>query len=390
MLTLQQIMNSRLLAITIIFIIAKNATAQYNFKPGYIIKGDGKTIGAFIVDSDSAQYTKVCKYTLREDQPLMQVNADQIKGYHINGGGHFVSQRMAMEAKSQSVFMEQLTVGEIQLLRMQTQYLILRNGVLSEIHQESLQSDLSISLQGCPYITKKITEVKWSRTSITEIVRQYNECIHADADSYNGSLPNIRIVSSLYLGLDKTSLAISSNDVVPNVKLTDTTPLTAGFILNISSPRKLKRLSFRTGAFYKPSKLYSLVQDPNTVTEFEFRIQQINIPISLQYMFKAGPQVNYSVFAGLSKPILISYSSHLLVDTYPSADVIIQNESKPITSVSQPLQWMCGATATHKFLEKNHLAISIVYSRGIGNIATQNGNSDCTFSDLLLIAGFVF
>lgn len=383
-------MNSRLLAIIVIFIIAKTAQAQYNFKPGYIIKGDGKTLGAFIVDSDSAQYIKVCKYTLREDQPLMQVSADQIKGYHINGGGHFVSQRMALEAKSESVFMEQLTIGEVQLLRMQAHYFILRNGVLSELHEGNLQFDLSTVLQGCPYVTKKITEISWSRTSLTEIARQFNECIQVGADSYNGSLPVIRLESSFHLGLDKTSLVISSNNVVPTSKLTDYTPITAGFIVNLSSPRNLRRFSLRTGAFYKPSRLYSLVQAPNAVTEFELKIQQINIPISLQYMIHGGHQVTYSFFGGLSKPILISNSSHLLVDTYPSADVIVQNESEPITSVSQPLQWTCGATAALRFLEKNHLTVSIAYSRGVGKMITQNGYADCTFSDLLLIAGFVF
>lgn len=134
-------------------IFTYTASAQRNFKPGYIVKNSRDTIRGYIDDGSAASNSFVCNFKPTEDASINAFAPNEIKAYGIANNKHYISKSIQITDGSFNAFLMVLVTGKVDL------YYINNNGL--EGYYIGKEDDLyALTNEEITFIDKGVTYKK--------------------------------------------------------------------------------------------------------------------------------------------------------------------------------------------------------------------------------------
>lgn len=105
-----------ILIFSFLFFLASFASAQSNFKEGYIITNENDTVTGFVDFRTSEINSRSCRFRANETGEIKTYYPGEISGYRfIKEGKFYVSRNIEIEGQKQEVFLEYLLKGIVSL-----------------------------------------------------------------------------------------------------------------------------------------------------------------------------------------------------------------------------------------------------------------------------------
>lgn len=324
-------MNIKRAIIWMLCLSAHMASAQTDFRPGYVIKVPGDTLYGEIDYRGDLLMSNVCRFR-NEHKETKDYTPHDIFAYRFIDSKFYVSK----DVNGKRNFLEYLLNGEVNVYYMRDDngdhYYINRDGEdLVEIpYQEDIRQIggrqvlystnhhvglLTYYMQDAPQLKPKIDRMKApSHQNLIKIAEEYHHAVCDDKDCiiYEKRQPFLKVNLEAVLGaIFLNNKAIATHDLL-NVH--DKPYYQTGVLVHFWLPRANEKLFLKTGL------LYSQLDKRNGE-----KINYINIPLHIGYMapptYTVRPTFSFALLApSYSAGVVAKVSKHVNVGVLGWAD----------------------------------------------------------------------
>jgi len=329
---------------------AREAQAQADFRPGYIVQPAGDTVRGQIDYRGARRGAQQCLFRAVGDKEVVPFQPSQLRGYGLASGEHYLSQLTpaaaslpsagqpaATEAATapQPMFLEVLAAGEAHLLARHdpaggTHYYILKKGapLPTELVQErrqvvqdgNLRSEtllpvfrgvLTTQFADCPAVLLRVSKTEYKESALVAVVEQYNACRQPGQLVATRKQPTEANLEVLLGGqLSQTTY----NDNENSDKLSAGVAPELGLALRVGRRTAKQKLSLRlelhyarqvaTGTFERKTALPGPGQYLTTTYEARFKAAYLRLPALVRYtlpgtklrpFIEVGASFNYAI-----------------------------------------------------------------------------------------------
>jgi hypothetical protein len=191
-------MKLRLLFLTLCIYV--HAYSQYKYRPGYIVKLDGKTEEG-LINSRSIEFNaKKCEFKKDINTDPLVYLPNSIRAYRFLDSKYFVSKRVLIENADTVLFLECLISGKVSIYYTQwnshDHYYLEKDGKLVEIQDNLInvvqdgfdyqrpsnqyKGVLKYYLRDCPQISKELDNADFSKKTLIKLSKEYHEYVCKD------------------------------------------------------------------------------------------------------------------------------------------------------------------------------------------------------------------
>ena len=402
----------QLLFISILLCHGIQAYAQSEYREGYVITLQSDTIKGFINVSNP----NACVFK-RNYSDLDQVTylPDDIQGYGYQK--RFIAARPVSteEGKEMRAFVDCLLKGEATLYKYLNSFYIEKADTLfyalynttaltaseraSEKAPKSTAGNyigiLSYLFMDCPELRQKISTARYTRSSLTTIVKEYNQCKSTDFVQYESGLPSTKIEMGLFTGVNFNALKMQTNNTNNDFLRSETTYHSVSVILGadarISWPRGANKFAISAGAMYLSSnfEIDETIQNSigTDVYHGTIKTSELKIPIGVNYVL-SNKGIKPYISGGFSASFFLQASSDFsrLHDDEYSEDYTEEYELFQFTPMD--IHPWIGLGISARLSEKRDGFIELRYETP-SNISNST-NVSTKYSHIFLLAGIRF
>jgi hypothetical protein len=218
-----------------------NAYSQYEYRPGYIVKLDGKTEEGLINLCGSESNAKKCEFKKDSKSDLEVYLPGSIAAYRIHNSKYFVSKKVLIENVDKVLFLECLISGKSTIyyiqLDSQEHYFIELDGTLYEINNKEIvkvefyrpdqirrsnqyKGVLRYLFKDCPPVFEKVNNADFSKKSLINLSKEYHEYICKDEPCiiYEKKIPKKHIQLGVDFSYAKTKLEFVDDKMLMSLK----------------------------------------------------------------------------------------------------------------------------------------------------------------------------
>lgn len=376
----------RIIALLIIFSGFKIsvAVAQKDFRPGYILPQQDTLKGYVAFQNERRSGTK-CIFKPQADAAVQRFNPEEIKGYGFLKGNRFEAMKLpAQEGLQETKFLQVLVKGKASLYTYQDvaanqHFYLLKGNQLKELKQqvrtevdkrtgnkvkitEKLYLDtLKAALQDCSTITSQLVETRFKTSSLTKLVAYYNTCLSPENLTYIRPLPKTKLVWGPVLGLNTSSLKITSPGLdlyisVPDAYQAKLKP-SGGIFLNINFPRIIDKVSLQLEATYTSNKYTAEFQQAgqfgrNNNYKVNFDLNYIKVPVLFRYTVPNG-QIRPFFNAGILNAYAVKFHQNSIKESTLNNTTYI-DETPALISYRKYNQGFIIGAGTNLYYSENY------------------------------------
>jgi len=183
-------------ALLFAFIIAATLQCNSQFKEGYIITNDDKTINGYINFQGSINNSDHCEFRLQPEGDVRVYEPGEIKAFRFNDSKYFSSMEISINNNPKIVFLEWLIKGRVSILEYkpsisETRYFlitednsiieltnssqnIIKDGNIYDIKKQEYKNTLFYYLADCPTLKPNIETSLFSSKSLINIAKEYH------------------------------------------------------------------------------------------------------------------------------------------------------------------------------------------------------------------------
>ncbi len=383
-------MKSTNYLVAIIFICVlhfNNSYSQSNFIAGYVIDIHKDTIRGFIDYRNWDKTPKDIVFNTVSDSKVTIYNTHNIRGFSVAGENYvsgivtidespFRDNELTESGKPQyradTVFLQILFDGPKSLYylkdkNLKVHFFIDQNGIYVTLGNmkylknidgasyvqtnEKFKGQLSIYLQDCSSIQKKIIGISYSKNDLIELFNEYYKCTHDGIINQHGIIyqyqsEKIKSEIGILAGLSLTQLKLVGNDPYYLSLINTDYPLsnnfTFGVFYNIILPRKKGKWSINNELMYTSYKTNGLSLDSNNVdiytktyTSIGASYIKLNTLLKFRYPIKG---MFLFMDGGISNGIAISETNYFKSEYHVySAHYVSETEA-----LQHPRRWEKG------------------------------------------------
>lgn len=354
-----------ILLISFFLSFALSISAQTNFKQGYIITNDKDTIMGLIDFRTKLMNAQVCKFKEEGKDEIKTYHPGDIFGYRFSDEGKFyVSRNIELDGKTQTVFLEFLLQGIMNLYGLETglystgvsQFYFLedKNGKMytirkredksiyienDDVNGKFIKEDLQYQgmlkyiFQESKNTLNKVDKIKYKEEDIIKITKDYHDNVCTSGEQCiifetkeDKNYTNKRF--SVYGGIQDYTLKLNETGggVLSRLASIRSAFPIIGAQINLSVPRWKRSVSFQLDVAFsgingeaispnKGSNFYS------TYTEYKYKTLLSTNKIGVKYTYWSK-KVRPSIEGGLSSIFLFASSSTYSVRYNNKPDVV--------------------------------------------------------------------
>ncbi len=307
--------------------------SQSEYREGYVITLQRDTIKGFINVSNPNACVFKRSYT---DPDQITYLPDDIQGYGYPK--HFIASRpvSTKDGKEIRAFVDCLLKGDATLYqylnsfyieKTDTLFLALSKTSVSGASAESSDNAristagnyvgiLSYLFMDCQEIRQKISTTKYTRSSLTSIVKDYNQCKLKDFVQYESGQPSIKVQMGLFAGVNFNALKMQTNDANNDFLLSEPTyyshSVLFGADVRLSWPRGTNKFALTAGALYLSSDFEIDETIHNSIGTDVYhgtiKTSELKIPIGVNYVL-SNKGIKPYISGGFSMSFILQNSA---------------------------------------------------------------------------------
>jgi len=396
---------------TVIMSLGFQAFAQSEYREGYVITLSGDSITGFVSISQIAS----CEMKHNLSDPAGSVYfPDDIQAYGYSQR-RFDAKPELGEGKNNRVFMECLLKGEVTLYKNKNTFyaeksdsLFLPLYPLSSASDQSKSGDaqrvsiaknylntLSFLLQDCPELREQILETKFTSSSLTGLIKQYNICKSAKYFEYQSAMPTTKIQWGLFSGVNFNTLQMqtndNNNDFLKSGPVYHSASAIIGADISLSWPGGKDRFRLTLGAMYLSGSFEIGETVSNTLGtddyHGEIKISELKIPLGVNYILSKRKIQPY-LSAGISTSFFLKNSAEFTRSHTPEyGPGYTENYDLFNFTPMDPHLWF-GAGLTVALSEKIDGVLELRYETPSN--FSNSANVSTKYSHIFLLAGIRF
>jgi hypothetical protein len=372
------------------------AFAQYEYRPGYIIKTDGTTEYGLINFHGSDFNVQKCDFKKDSASSSIRYKPFDIKAYRLTDSKYFISKKAVINKDTIDLFLECLISGKASVFYAQWNskdyFFLEKDNKLIEL--ENSVSDLSVNGNDYQRVSKKyrgqlkyylredanlyskIDRADLSKKSLIEIAKKYHEDVCTDEQCIVYEKKSVK--KHIRWGIDfswcKTSFNFSQSNLFFSFKSADLFQfgLNAQIQLDEEGAFNLEPLigyySYE-GSLLNNSKAIDYASEPNDI---HYKFSLLKPAIQLKYVTKIW-NMNPYISAGLFSTFFLSEKGYIYSQPYK------QNISFSSAGLETNGKiWMIGGRGelgVEKRLKPIGYSLSVFYERYLTNPFTKTYNA---------------
>ncbi len=351
--------------------------AQSNFRPGYIVSLAGDTVRGTVDASASSRSGSECRFRPVGANTHDKYTPGQLGGYGLTHDRFYESVVVPgapapADTAAQPVFLEvlvrgaaslyffpeenlashyflRLGSGPVQPLVLRTDYVV-ENGTKFKREDALYKGTLAEALRACPATKAGIAKATLTTTSLSRLVRQYNDCVGGGQVVSEAAAARRRnyFLFEAVAGAQTSSLQFQGA-YAEGITLRGNTAPVLGLAAQQYTPARNNRLALRLELLYQPQRYQREVFVPTaqpyeTYQEVRVRLDQLRVPVMLRYMPLNG---RFQPFAevGVSAGFAITNENEYRYKAIPAAPYSTWRTFLPLPrGIEEALQAGLGAS----------------------------------------------
>jgi hypothetical protein len=274
---------------------------------------------------------------------------------------------------------ELLAEGRLTLLRRNNMYFIRQPENVGYIHVTGNYKVLLRKLtRNCPLVSDRAGRLRLDKESLTQFIKDYNDCVPANGESNLEGMPRVFSVA-FQLGYDYTVGTFKDNVATRYLsanKQLDKSYFQGGVELNFKNYKFSKYIGLYTGAlvnFNSYSGTNRSTADPQRpeVNTYSFSYSELKIPFGIDISRPRKKNLGFHVRGGAMMPLVMSFTS-----AHPSYEVsdatgsvIIYDTPSKITAY-KPSVMLGGGFSFDYRISESYIRLQTGYYEG--NVTTTN------------------
>lgn len=335
-------------ALLIALIIAVTLQCNSQFKEGYIITNDDKTLNGYINFQGSVNNSDRCEFRLQPEGDVQVYKPGEIKAFRFTNSKYFSSMEISVNNEPKMVFLEWLIKGRVSILEYnpsvsETRFFLITedNSIIElanssqnitrdsndyNIEKQEYKNTLISNLADCPTLRPNIEASFLSSKSLINIAKEYHartcdswDCVIYEARDrklkYSIGISGSYLGSHLILNSGKPEAVQTSNTIGYGftIKAENLPALSPKFSAKLSMMIYSNLFRYDTTALWSssPELLSAKIAHENRMCEVKY----IRMPFQVSYKF-TQKKINPYVSLGGTLNIRYSYKrySQFLMD----------------------------------------------------------------------------
>lgn len=324
-------MSLKLLTLALLLGFSIVSSGQSNFTKGFVITNQKDTLYGQIDYRTEGVNNKICRYRTQENAKIKEYLPGEIIGFKFTDKGkYYVSKTVVLDGISQTLFLEFLLQGTINLyssevgreryyFQKQDSAMIIMTQDPPKIVDNYLITDkaymgiATFLFQDCSQALDLVSNLQFERLSLINITRTYHKCICSDGSpciTFENKNPNkyAKLNFSVYSGYEWNVTSMVFNT---DYKHKSSSPV-VGTELALSSPRLFKPVSILVGGYFSKFddnyKTYDSSLDRNYAYTLSYN--KIAMNIGLKYLWntkRISPELSITYLKWYFSKIHTSY-----------------------------------------------------------------------------------
>lgn len=315
-----------------IVLIAIEAQAQSDFRPGFVVLNNGDSVSGYVEYSGRDIQEKECRFRREKQGTTTRYSPVELVGYGFESGRQYVTRTIPIEGVNRSVFLQRLQSGRANLYLYDDKFYLEKDSLfqLPVPEKREVNTDhgmymvqdnkyvglLSMTFADCKVELKNPAyEIRW----LSKAVQAYNRCTGSGTVTDRTSSPWTKVNWQLFGGVKYVGSDSDNN-------LFSFFPL-AGASLELSSPIVNDKLFLSVELMY--FKFYSQRTEEYVNPLYTMRIDYtyhsstVSVPIGIRYNLMPEAQTVY--FKG---GVLLNHTFN------PSGSTTIEREQAGVVTTS--------------------------------------------------------
>jgi hypothetical protein len=306
----------------------KSVLSQSVYREGFIVKTSGDTLKGLVKISDKQNPSAGCYYKSFRTSSEVLYRADEINGFTIND----LRSYKVIGINGQQVIAEALVEGKIDLYSVDKKFYIRDEDAIKQLIVEKIKMEgklvtdrrmegkvlekriyvgtLKVAMNDCPQLNPKIDATRFTESSLTKMVKDYNACVNSATLSYKDKIPVFRLIIKPIAGISyfKIDGTVSKNGSVTfgflkDVNFNQTKP-TFGAGLELFNPRFTDNLSLGIEARYFQTDAHQIAMTPERTYDYNevfLKYSAVLVPITFGYRIDLNSTVSLNFRGGFLK-----------------------------------------------------------------------------------------
>ncbi|OWP63859.1 hypothetical protein CDA63_06510 [Hymenobacter amundsenii] len=335
------------LPLLLLLITATVASAQTNFRPGYVVTLDGDTLHGEVDSRGSQRNARLARYRPSDAASITDYQPQQLRGYGLVGDRVYQVDSVSVavppvptapygaapDTVQQPVFLEVLVRGALSLLYLRDElsndhfYLSAAGKSVQELlpppvrkiaddevayrnSANAFRRTMAAATQQCLALQSTVAAARYNQRSLSELVTTYNQCVGAASVSPSAAAYKTRVRIGLIGGAEVSRLVLNGQKSTygfVSKGWSDKVSPVIGVALTVGLTRVNRTISARLEGFYESQSylLRSQIAGSNTYNEFRVKLTSIRVPLLMRYTFPRG-EIRPFAQAGFSFSYLLN------------------------------------------------------------------------------------
>lgn len=381
----------KITALSLVACLSGYCANSQEIKDGFIIRSSGEYQYGFIQLDNTLNVYEECHFATAVGKPYTKYTPDQVMGYGVINGIHFITKEVTTGATSHKHFLKKEIDALPMLYSFHDNRFFIETDHFEELTESNHKALLAEALKSCKNILSSIKKIHFDPQGIRTILIKYQRC----TDPESASIPFKRFQFDVVAGAEFNNSKLNGGQAPLglNIALIDKTLLSAGANAIITF-KKSKKLSIVTGVYYYLQNFYvidqSVASDHSSTDKINLDYSELLIPIALQYsLFKKDKSVMPYIKAGISIPFTVKSTLIWESEKEYVSTVFFERYDLP-QKLKQSLQPTISAGTTFNLINNIRNVFEINYSTGRGEFKNNNKSLTINSSRVVVLLGFRF
>lgn len=386
-------MSSRLkfMALSWVVCLSCYCANSQDIKAGFIIlTGDQYQYGFIQLDSTLNWYEE-CLFTVQQGKPYTKYTPDQILGYGVIDGIHFITKEVITGEAQQKYFLKREIEDQIALYTFNNNRFFIEKDSFVELTDTNYKTLLTEALKSCKGMLSSIKRTHFDPSGIQDLLFKYKRCI----DPESVSTTFIRFQFDVMAGAEFSNTTFSGGraPLDMGISLTDKT-LFSGGVSAIILFKKSKRPSFVTGLYYFSQNLYkidqSIASDYSSIDKINLDYHELLMPIAFQYLlFKKEKRVMPYAKVGILIPFTINSTFTWESEKEFTSSVFYERYDLP-QKLKQSFRPTISVGAVFNLINDVRNVLELSYNKGGGKLDDGSNRFTVNSNQFVALLGFRF
>ncbi len=404
-------MKCKILVLILISLCDFTASAQFDFRPGFIVKGASDTVYGLIDYKGNKSNARKCLFIAGRNKESERVTytPSQISAYRFTNGKYYISRTVQSGSEEIQLFLEYLINGKIDVfyyrdddgehyfIENEKDKLVPLTNEEKDVYVDWVQyreeskkyiGVLKYFMQESPKSVKKAEQVNLNHGSLIKIARDYHNdvCINEQCIIYEKKLPKVSFLLGPVIGMNLTFLNVIDDNIASNYKyliLGNWIPKldpAIGLCLKMTLPSMNERAQLCYNLIFQRMRMEMHANTYDDVLD----LTAINDIICKQLVLSNSVTFRYEFTPGRFRPVFVGggYLAYCFDNeytrnyTYRMSDgsILMSGEvhTNPFSNLIYGIS--VGPGLTMKLNPKFDICLDLIYSPGLGIHPNFNTN----------------